>query len=421
MAGARTDEPPESSVDLTDQSLYGAGFPHELFAQLRAAGPVHRHRPVSTLQHPEPFAFWSLVAHTEIQHVNRDWQTFSAEDGPGLGPTSVERRGHTIVSMDPPDHTRLRRLISAGFTPRMVAELEGHIVRRTARILDEVAARGECELVSEIAYQLPMHVIADIIGIPDEDRSWVFERTDAMLRALDPTSAPQPAERVGAERDLFTYAQQLALAKRAHPADDIWTTLINATIVDADGEPTALSELEVDMFFVILALAGSETTRNAISQGVLALLEHPDQMQALRDDPALIVTAVDEIIRWASPVLFFGRTATRDVELAGAHVSTGDRIVMWYPSGNRDETVFDAPFTFDLRRTPNPHVSFGGGGPHYCLGANLAKKEVQVMIGQLVQRFRRIDITGELRWCGAGPAHNVGVSLDRMPVRLTSR
>ena len=400
------------AVDLTDHSLYRAGVPHDVFAALREAGPVHRHRTEHWSHNgwDGPVEFWSVVSHREIQQANRDWETLSAIDGPGLTPTLAERRGHTIVSMDPPDHSRMRRLVSAGFTPRMIAELEGHLVRRAGMILDDVAAKGECEFVSEVAYQLPMHVIADIMGIPDADRQWVFGRTDTMMRAFDPLGSLTVADRVAAERDLFEYAQQLSAYKREHPADDVWTILTQ----------TGLSVLELDMFFLILALAGSETTRNAISQGLMALLDNPAQLAALRADPSLLPTAADEMIRWASPVLFFGRTATCDTQLGDFTIAEGDRVMLWYPSGNRDETVFSDPFRFDISRQPNPHVSFGGGGPHYCLGANLAKKEVQVMIGALVERFDQIDLAGPPVWMGSGPTSSVGVSLDQLPVRVSS-
>ena len=406
-------------IDLTDPALYANGVPHEMFTRLRDAGAVQRHH--GTVGRPRrDLAYWSVVRHAEIQQANRDWETFSALDGPGLSITTPERRGHMIVSMDPPGHTRHRRLISAGFTPRMVGELEGHIVRRTTRILDEFADRGGGDFVTDVAYQLPMHVIADIIGIPDEDRPWVFERTEAMLLAFDPASSITEEQRQRAEVELFGYAQALGLNKRTHPADDIWTILTNAEIDADDGTRSSLAEIELDMFFLILALAGSETTRNAISQGLMALLAHPDQLRALRDDRHLLGSATDEMIRWSSPVLYFGRTATRDVVLGGQQVAAGDRVVLWYPSGNRDERAFPEPFTFDIRRTPNNHVSFGGGGPHYCLGASLAKKEVQVLIGALLDRFGAIEITGDAIWSGVGPEVNVGVSVAHLPVRVAT-
>jgi cytochrome P450 len=409
------------ALDLTDPALYHDGFPHELFTELRRAGAVHHHRAVVVPPLQTELDFWSVVGHEAIERANRDWQTFSARDGSGLAPSAPELRGHMLVSTDAPDHTRLRRLISAGFTPRMISELETRIASRTDRILDAVAERGECEFVNDVAYQLPMHVIADIVGIPESDRPWVFSRAEILLKGLDPTSGLGLDDRRAAEVEIFGYAQELSRTKRAHPEDDVWTKLTVAEIVGDDGEPTALAEIELDMFFVILTLAGSETTRNAISQGLMALLAHPDQLHDLQADPGLTASATDEMIRWASPVLFFGRTASTDTELAGASIRAGDRVVMWYPSGNRDDATFTDPFRFDIRRTPNPHVSFGGGGPHYCLGANLAKKEVQVMTRALLDRFERIELTDDPVWSGAGPAHNVGVSVDRLPARVTPR
>jgi cytochrome P450 len=405
----------------TDAALYRDGVPHDLFAALRREGAVHRH----TATHPhtgDAVPFWSIVRHAEIQQVNRDWETFSAFHGPQLVPTNPERQGVMIVSMDPPDHSRLRRLISSGFTPRMIAQLEESIVRRTAQVLDEVDARGgECDFVTDVAYQLPMHVIADIVGIPDADRTWVFRNAEVLLKSQDPGYGFTAEQHEEAQRELFLYASALGRAKREQPDDDVWTILATAEI-EHDDETSRLSEFELDLFFLILTLAGSETTRNAISQGLVALLDHPDQMDALRnrdrEDPSLLATATEEMIRWASPVLFFGRTATRDVELGGAEIAAGDRVVMWYPSGNRDERAFADPFTFDVARTPNPHVSFGGGGPHYCLGASLAKKEVHVMMGALLDRYDEIELTAPGRWSGSGPIHNVGVSLDALPVRL---
>ena len=213
----------------------------------------------------------------------------------------------------------------------MISQLEAHVNRRTSQILDAAGARGDCEFVGDVAYQLPMHVIADIVGIPEPDRPWVFARTDVLLRSLDPSTALTADDRFAAERDLFAYAEQLGRAKRDHPTDDIWSLLAAAEIADDDGARTELSELELDMFFVILTLAGSETTRNAISQGLMALVAHPDQLDALRADPRLLPTATDEMIRWASPVLLFGRSATRDVDLGGACIAAGDRVVLCLP------------------------------------------------------------------------------------------
>jgi cytochrome P450 len=403
-------------VDLTDLSMYRSGVPHELFTRLREDGGVHRHRTVQLREDEPPMDFWSVVRHAEIQEANRDWERFTAIDSVTI-PPMPERGGRTIVSMDPPDHTRLRRLITAGFTPRMIGKLEEHIASRAERILDVASDAGTCDFVRDIAYPLPMHVIADIVGIPEADRPWVFERTDVTLRALDPSSPLTHDDHLAAQVELFTYAKDLTDRKRREPADDVWTLVANAELLDDDGTVQRLEGMELEMFFVILAIAGSETTRNALSQGLLALLDHPGQLEELRHRPELWSAAGEELIRWASPVLYFGRTATADTELGGVRIAKGDRVVLWYPSGNRDERVFDDPFRFDIHRDPNPHVSFGGGGPHYCLGANLAKKEVQALMGALVRRFD-VEVTGPPVWTGAGPVHNVGVSLDALPIRL---
>lgn len=407
-------------VDLTDRSLYRRGVPHDLFTRLRDEAAVSWHRPVEIHPGQGEAGFWSVLRHDEIVRVQRDWETFTASDGVEINKATYDHAAAMLTSMDPPRHTRLRRLITAGFTPRMIGRLEEHLVRRTHGILDVAAERGSCDLVSDIAFQLPMHVISDIVGIPEADRPWVFEQTERVLRAFDPTTSYTPADSEDAHAELFAYASRLSEEKRAHPADDVWTLISQAEIVDDDGQVTGLAGLELEVFFVVLALAGSETSRNAISQGLIALLEHPEQLALFRGDPGARRTATEEILRWTSPVLFFGRTATRDVELGTELIPAGDRVVVWYPSGNRDERAFAEPFRFDLRRDPNPHVTFGGGGVHYCLGANLAKKEIEVMLGGLVDRFD-VEIAGEPRWQGVGTASNVGVGLDELPVRLTPR
>ena len=411
---------PDLDLDLTNPELYRQGFPHQIFADLRAQGAVFRHPKVSFDSKPEGLEFWALVRHAEVQQANRDWMTFSALSGPSIGGAPPERVNHQLFVSDPPTHTRLRKLISSGFTRRMIARLEEGIGAWTTRILDAAAESGEVDFVRDIAYVLPMHVIADIIGIPESDRPWVFARTETFMRAPDPMSGLTMQEREQAQLEVFGYAQELSAEKRKRPTYDIWSLLTFAEIEDEDGSVSALSSWELDLFFMGLSLAGSETTRNAMSQGLMALVEHPDQMEAMRINPELLETGVDEILRWASPVMCFGRTARRDVQLSGEIIRSGDRITMWYPSANRDATVFGDPFRFDLTRHPNPHVAFGGGGVHHCLGAHLARREITVMFEQMLPRFE-IEITGPPRWCVTGPDHSVGVSVDRLPVRLSPR
>ncbi len=287
-------------VDLTDHDLYRGGFPHELFVELRGRGAVLWHAPAAPRPGGASIGFWVVVRHAEVQRVSRDSETFSAADGPSIVATPA-LRGHTLTHSDGHDHTRLRTLISAGFTPRMIGRLEDQILIRTREILDVVAGMGECDFVRDIAYLLPMQLIGDIIGIPEADRSWVFAQTDAIIGGA--SSAPVGASE--AERQLFAYAQQLSEAKRRQPADDVWSLLAAAEIDQNEG--ASLSGLELDFFFAILSIAGSETTRNAISHGLLALLDHPEQLASLRaaslgGDTHLLDTATEEIIRWASPV-----------------------------------------------------------------------------------------------------------------------
>ena len=326
-----------------------------------------------------------------------------------VAPDPLMTSVRSLLTLDPPDHSEMRRIISSEFTPRMVGRLEQLLADRTARILEAAADRGPCDFVRDIAYQVPMHVIADIIGIPEEDRGWIFERTDHLLRAGNPYGEFSEDERLALQAEVFEYAQRITADKRANPADDVWTKLASQ-----------LDGFELEMFFLILSIAGSETTRNALTMGLIALLDHQDQLAELRADPSLTATAADEILRWSSPVLIFGRTATCDVTLGGQDIKAGDRVVFWHPSGNRDESVFEDPFRFDIHRSPNPHIAFGGGGVHYCLGANLAHKEIRVVIESIAAGYD-IELTGPAAWTGAGPVHNVGIGIDSLPVHVTAR
>jgi cytochrome P450 len=395
-------------TNLLDPALYRSGMPHELYARLRGSSPVLWHPETYVPSFDADIGFWAILGHPEVQQANRDWETFSAFDGPTIVPFPEERRGLMLITKDPPDHSRMRRLISAGFTPRMIGRLEEKIRARTDRVLDAAAELGEVDFVAAVAYQLPMHVIADIIGIPEDDRPEVFQLTDALLRSMDPLQDISVEERLAAELGIYEYARVLNAAKRADPVDDVWSIL-------ATGE---LDDFELDLFFLILTIAGSETTRNALAQGLMVLLDNPDQLDDLRRDETLFPAATEEVLRWSSPVISFGRSVTRDTELGGQQLRAGDRVGLFYPSANRDENVFADPYRFDIRRAPNPHVAFGGGGPHYCLGASLARTEIQVMLGELLRRFETIEITGEPVWISSGPAINVGVAVQSLPVRL---
>jgi cholest-4-en-3-one 26-monooxygenase len=259
----------------------------------------------------------------------------------------------------------------------------------TCTILDEVTAKGEFDFVTDVAAELPLQVIAELVGVPHEDRHLMFDWSNRMVGAQDPEYGVLPEEASAAAMELFAYAHHLAAEKRANPHDDLISVL---TTAEVDGE--RLSELEIDLFFMLLTVAGNETTRNLISHGMLALMEHPDQYELMRNDPTLVDSGVEEMLRWASPVMHFRRTASRECEIGGQTIAAGDKVVIWYISANRDEDVFDDPFTFDVRRENNQHISFGGGGPHFCLGANLARMEARVMFDEIVKRFGTIEATG---------------------------
>jgi len=407
------------ALDLGERELFRHGFPHEVFTRLRRESPVVWH-PASRLA-PEigDEGFWVLTKHADIQAVNRDSETFSALDGPQLS-HRPEMRGLMLVSMDGREHVRQRAIINAGFTPRMVGRLEEQARSWTRKILDDALERGECNFVNDVAYKLPMHMIADIVGIPLEDRAWLFDLVNEWLQCTDPEH-PTPAEsQESMQLQMFQYAQKLGAAKRSDPQDDVWTRLCTVEVEMEDGQRSRLSEIELDLFFMLLIVAGSETTRNAISLGLLALLDEPEQLAALRNERGLMPGAVDEILRWSSPVAFFTRRANRDTRVRGVEIAEGERVTLWYPSGNRDEDAFEDPFRFDMRRDARSHVAFGGGGPHYCLGANLAKREISILFDELLARTREIEVLGEPGYSVQGLFNPIYVSLQSLPVRLTA-
>ena len=268
------------SIDLTDAELYRHGFPHELFCVLREEAPVWWH-PDTPERTAANGGFWVVSRHADVQAVSRDPQRFRSFEGPALTEMSKDQHGLMIVAMDPPDHTRLRRLISAGFTPRMVAQLDSQARGWAVAIVERALERGTCNFVHEVAYQLPMHMIADIMGIPVADREWLFERVNVLLQSTDPKAPLTRDQRAAVEVELYGYAHELGAEKRRCPADDVWTTLTTAEIDSGNGDPEQLTELELDLFFFVLTAAGSETTRNAISAGLIALLENPDQLDLL--------------------------------------------------------------------------------------------------------------------------------------------
>src|SRR5579862_2311104 len=383
MPGTETDL---GDVDLNNLDQFVEGVPHELFAELR-------HRSAYWQDEPGGPGYWNFTRYNDVVLVNKDNQTFSSAARTALIHEMPEedlgQQRMMMLNMDPPMHTRYRLLVNKGFTPRMVNQLTDNIRSMTNQILDAAIERGQFDFVTDVAAELPLQVIADLMGVPREDRHKVFDWSNRMIGSEDPEYQHSAEEAQLASMELFAYCHALTEEKKASPDEDLMSIL---TRVELDGE--RLSELEIDLFFMLLAVAGNETTRNLISHGMLALLEHRDAYTALADDPSLIPGAVEEMLRWGSPVMHFRRTVTTDTDINGFPVKDGDKVVIWYIAANRDETVFDHPEEFDIRRSPNPHVAFGGGGPHFCLGANLARLEINVFFQELLRRLPNLQQTG---------------------------
>jgi cytochrome P450 len=386
---------------LLDAATFADGAPHALFARMRAEAPV------CWQAEPAGPGFWALTKHADVLAVSRDSATFSSARAgymtQDMDPVAVVQSRLMLLGMDPPEHTRLRGLVNKGFTPRRVARLEKRIRELSEGIVDAEAERGACDFVSDVSGELPSLLIAELMGIPPDDGRRLYEWTERMHQ----TGAPADAQ--AAVLEMMRYAAGVRAAKRAQPADDIASVLLRAEI---DGE--RLSDLEFDLFFLLLINAGGDTTRNLVASGMLALLRHESEFAALRRDRSLLPSAIEEMLRWCPPVVQFRRTTTRDTALRGQPIREGEKVVMLYPSANRDEEVFEAPDRFDVRRAPNPHLAFGGGGAHYCLGANLARLEIRCLFDAVLDRLREIELAGPVErlhsWFIDGPR--------RMPVRF---
>jgi cholest-4-en-3-one 26-monooxygenase len=379
-------------IDLTDEDTWADHIPHDEFSFLRAEAPIYRH-PGNTIGDRVIEDFWALTRHADVQVVNRDTTTFSSEQrGVMVSEPDEETSAHfrTMLDTDPPAHTRLRRLVNRGFTPRMVTRFEEHYAQLTSDLLAKAVAQGTFDFVTDVAAELPLMAIAEILGVPVEDRHKLFEWSNKLVGNSDPEYVGSADDALTAATELYVYFNQLGEERRAEPGDDI----ISRLITEVEGD--ALGPHEFETFCLLLTVAGNETTRNATSHGMHALLEHPDQMQLLRDNPELLDPAIEEILRWATPVINFRRTATCATEVGGQAIAEGDALVMYYMSANRDETVFEDPFTFDITRDPNDHIAFGGGGAHHCLGANLARLELQIIFKELLASTRSITQAGDV-------------------------
>ncbi len=383
------------SIDLAQHDLYRQGFPHEIFRLLRREAPVWWHPGTPGVKDLGIDGFWVVSGHDDIVNISKDYELYRSFEGPRVAGWPESARGQMLITMDPPAHTRVRRLISAGFTPRMVATLDEQSRQWAAKIVEEALDKGTMNFVDAVAYRLPMNMIADIVGIPESDRERLFDLVNRLLFAQDPTHPLPQEEQDKLQGEVFMYGRSLSDAKLNDPADDVWTLLTQAEVTLDDGTTTRLSQIELDLFFMVHTLAGSETTRNSITQGLQELVNHPAQIEMMRNDPSLVNSACEEMIRWTSAVTYFRRTATRDHEFKGHLIKEGDPVTLWYPSGNFDETVFHEPFRYDVTRSPNPHVGFGGPGPHHCLGANLARREMKVMFDEIRRRTPDLAVTGE--------------------------
>ncbi len=381
-----------NEIDLCDPDNFVDGVPHEWFAYLRREAPVY--------WHPDPNSlgggWWAVTRFDDAVAVNRDYEHFSSSRAATLfhdfDEEVLAQQRMMMLNMDPPLHTRYRRLVNKGFTPRTIRDLEAKVVAATDAIIDGVCERGTADFVEEIAAELPLQVIADLMGVPQEDRHLVFDWSNRMIGAEDPEYQVSPEATTQASMELYAYAHELCEKKRLDPHEDLFSVLTQAEI-----EGDQLSELELDLFFLLLSVAGNETTRNLISGAMVAFFDHPDQWQKLLADRELLPSAIEEMLRFVSPVMHFRRQATAEVTIGDQKVTEGDKVIFWHVSANRDESVFDDPHAFDITRSPNNHMAFGGGGPHFCLGANLARMEIRVMYDRLLARVPDIHLDGEVQ------------------------
>jgi cytochrome P450 len=381
-----------SGIDFTDLDNFANGFPHELFAVHRREAPVYWHEPTDNT--PDGEGFWSVATYAETLEVLRDPVAYSSVTGGDrpFGGTLLQDlaiAGQVLNMMDDPKHSRVRRLVSSGLTPRMIRRVEDDLRARTRRLLDAVVPGKPFDFLVDIAAELPMQMICILLGVPESERHWLFEAIEPQFdfggsrkASLSQTSVEEAGSR------MYAYGQELIASKRAEPTDDMLSVVAN--------EP-GLSDLELYLFFSLQFSAGAETTRNGVGGGLLALAEHPEQFQALRADFHMLPTAVEEIVRWTSPSPSKRRTATRDVTLGGQSIAAGQKVQIWEGSANRDGGVFDRADEFDVARKPNPHLGFGQG-VHYCLGANLARLELRVLYEELLSRFAAVRVVEPVEW-----------------------
>jgi cytochrome P450 len=405
-------------IDLVEPDNYVERIPFEWFDHLRHEHPVVWH------PEPEPNAgFWAVTRYDDLTAIHMDWQTYSSEVGAvGLEELDPEQLAirNSMLEMDPPRHTKLRAICSKKFSARGVGKYEDWIRDVARSVLDRALPLETFDFVAEISRELPIRFLCSIFTVPQDDAPKLIAWGDQMIANQDPELSRAVVDREDTEAyrllpfrsptalDVWAYADEQRDLRLTEPSDDVINAL---TVAHSEG---ILSGADYHNYFSLLMIAGNETTRHTITSGMLALLENPDQLKLLRDDPSLIPVATEEILRWASPVMHFRRTATRDVELRGQHIKAGDKVVTWYISANRDETVFPDPYRFDVTRTPNDHVVFGPGGPHFCLGAHLARLETKILFQELLPRLASIELNGPVERLRS----NFVNGIKRLPVRV---
>jgi len=404
-------------IDLTDLDRFVAGFPHHVFDDLRRESPVWFHPP--TVHTPGGEGFWVFSRYADIVNAAADAATFSSETGGGreAGGTTLEDMarewaiGVLLNMMDDPRHGKFRRLLTPSVAPRTLAAIEQDLRSRAVAIIDAALAKADCDFLVDVAAELPLQAVAQVVGVPQEDRHQVLNWANVTLDYEDREVGEATARTQQASAEMFAYGGTLLENKRREPADDLLSVVSHGLI---DGEP--LTDIEQHMFFSLIIAAGSETTRNSIAIGMLALTEHPDAFERLRDDRSRLPNAVEEILRWASSTPYNRRTATRDVEIGGRQIRAGDKVTLWWASANRDEAVFAEPYSFDIARNPNPHLAFGRG-THFCLGAALARMEIRVVFDALLDKVADVAVTGPVEYVRS----NKHAGVRHMPVHLMPR
>jgi cytochrome P450 len=405
-------------VDLTDLDMWALGVPYEQFARLRSEAPV------AWSEEPDGGpGFWSVLRYDDIVTASRDTKTFSSSRGISFeDPTDEDMAARrTIIDTDPPDHTKLRKILSGSFTQRAVAVYQQFVEGLTEQVLEAGLASAPFDFVDAVAKEVPIRVLAEIMGLPTDDLPLFIDLGDRLIANTDPeiTDVVWGRDDTDAYRlfpfrspygkQLWDLGRAVIRDRLARPGNDLLSALLRAEV---DGE--RLTERDLDNFFSIMVIAGNETTRIAIAQGVLAFCEYPEQWERLRADPGLLDAATEEVLRWTCPTHFMRRTAAADVELGGTHIRAGDKVVLWYVSGNRDDAEFADPGTFDVARSPNRHLSFGRGGPHLCLGAHLARLEVKVMLAAMTRRVAAFELAGQPRRIRS----NFTNGLRQLPIRI---